>query len=170
MRSADYWVRQAVHLYARRNYLRRPAGKGASAVLAHAAANVEARGVRSFRVEDRIAAANDFVEAGYEVNVNFGPVIVKEGRQRDYIELFGMLDATLSQAAQAELAAEVIFLTRSEELREVNPSWHPKGRGCSGVRRSRRRRSRRQAATGCFAAKRGSNAASCESSGLRLRG
>ncbi len=126
--------------------------------------------VRSFRVEDRIAAANDFVEAGYEVNVNFGPVIVKEGRQRDYIELFGMLDATLSQAAQAELAAEVIFLTRSEELREVNFSWRPKGRGCSGVRRSRRRRSRRQAATGCFAAKRGSNAASCESSGLRLRG
>jgi DNA repair photolyase len=30
--------------------------------------------VRTSRVEDRVAAINDFFEAGYEVNVNFGPV------------------------------------------------------------------------------------------------
>lgn len=83
--------------------------------------------VGTSRVEERIAAVNDFVEAGYEVNVNFGPVIVKEGWQGDYVELFGMLDAALSRAAKAQLAAEVIFLTHSEELHEVNLSWHPKG-------------------------------------------
>jgi hypothetical protein len=32
----------------------------------------------------RRRAINDFSEAGYEFNVNFGPVIAKEGWQRDY--------------------------------------------------------------------------------------
>jgi spore photoproduct lyase len=83
--------------------------------------------VRASRVEDRVLAINDFVEAGYEVNVNFGPVIVKDGWQSDYVELFGMLDAALSEAAKKQLAAEVIFLTHTEELHDVNLSWHPKG-------------------------------------------
>ncbi len=83
--------------------------------------------VRTSRIEDRIAAINDFVEAGYEVNVNFGPVIVKEGWREDYEELFGMLDAALSPAAKAQLAAEVIFLTHTKELHDVNLQWHPKG-------------------------------------------
>ena len=78
-------------------------------------------------MEDRIAALDDFVEAGYEVNVNFGPVIVKEGWQDDYAELFGMVDASLSQEAKAQLAAEVIFLTHTEELHETNLRWHPEG-------------------------------------------
>jgi DNA repair photolyase len=65
--------------------------------------------VRASRVEDRIAAINDFVEAGYEVNVNFGPVIVKRGWREDYAKLFGMLDDALSPAAKKQLAAEVIF-------------------------------------------------------------
>ena len=80
--------------------------------------------VRTLRVEDRIVAINDFVEAGYEVNVNFGPVIFKEGWLSDYADLFGMLDSALSQA---QLAAEVIFLTHTEESHEVNLSWHPEG-------------------------------------------
>jgi len=83
--------------------------------------------VRTSPVRDRILAINDFVEAGYEVNVNFGPVILKRGWQDDYAELFGMLDDALSGRAKAQLAAEIIFLTHSEELHEVNLGWHPKG-------------------------------------------
>ena len=83
--------------------------------------------VRTSKVEDRISAIDDFVEAGYEVNVNFGPVIVKEGWQNDYAGLFGMIDATLSHKAKAQLSAEVIFLTHTEELHEVNLRWHPEG-------------------------------------------
>ena len=83
--------------------------------------------VRTSRVEERIVAINDFVEAGYEVNVNFGPVIVKDGWREDYAELFGMLDDALSAAAKEQLAAEVIFLTHTRELHEVNLRWHPKG-------------------------------------------
>jgi spore photoproduct lyase len=83
--------------------------------------------VRTSRVEERIAAINDFFEAGYEVNVNFGPVVVKDGWREDYTQLFGMLDEALSPAAKDQLAAEVIFLTHTRELHEVNLRWHPKG-------------------------------------------
>ncbi len=38
-----------------------------------------------------------------------------------------MLDSALSQVAKAQLAAEVIFLTHTEELHEMNLSWHPEG-------------------------------------------
>jgi spore photoproduct lyase len=83
--------------------------------------------VRTSRVEDRILAINDFVEAGYEVNVNFGPVILKDGWRKDYAGLFSKLDDALSEKAKRQLAAEIIFLTHTEELHEVNLGWHPKG-------------------------------------------
>src|SRR4028119_443237 len=83
--------------------------------------------VRTSPVERRIAAIDDFVEAGYEVNVNFGPVILKDGWLDDYAELFGMLDAALSPASKAQLAAEVIFLTHTREMHDVNLGWHPDG-------------------------------------------
>ncbi len=83
--------------------------------------------VRTSPVWRRIAAIDDFVGAGYEVNVNFGPVILKDGWLEDYAELFGMLDAALSPASKAQLAAEVIFLTHTRELHDVNLGWHPEG-------------------------------------------
>jgi spore photoproduct lyase len=83
--------------------------------------------VRTSRIEDRILAINDFVDAGYEVNVNFGPVILTDGWRADYASLFSMLDDALSEKAKRQIAAEIIFLTHSEELHEVNLRWHPKG-------------------------------------------
>ena len=53
--------------------------------------------VRTSRVEDRVLAINDFVDTGYEVNVNFGPVILKDGWRKDYVALFSMLDDALSK-------------------------------------------------------------------------
>ena len=83
--------------------------------------------VRTSRVEDRVLAINDFVDAGYEVNVNFGPVILTDGWRADYASLFSMLDDALSGKAKRQLAAEIIFLTHSEELHHANLRWHPKG-------------------------------------------
>jgi spore photoproduct lyase len=83
--------------------------------------------VRTSRIENRILAINDFVDAGYEVNVNFGPVILSDGWRADYAALISMLDDALSKKAKRQLAAEIIFLTHSEELHEVNLRWHPKG-------------------------------------------
>lgn len=82
--------------------------------------------VRTSPVTERIAAINDFVDAGYEVNVNFAPVIVYDGWQRDYADLFTLLNDTLSPTAKAQMAAEVAFLTHNTQLHEVNLRWHPK--------------------------------------------
>ncbi|KQR15451.1 spore photoproduct lyase family protein [Deinococcus sp. Leaf326] len=76
---------------------------------------------------ERLAAINDFVEAGYEVHLNFSPVIIFEGWTTAYRELFDQVDAVLSSKAKAQLAAEVIFLTHNAGLHEVNLGWHPKG-------------------------------------------
>ena len=82
--------------------------------------------VRTSPMKERIAAVNDFVEAGYEVHLNFSPIILYEGWLADYAALFNELDDTLSPAAKAQVKAEVIFLTHNEALHEVNLSWHPK--------------------------------------------
>ncbi|MFF2347180.1 spore photoproduct lyase family protein [Pseudarthrobacter sp. NPDC058119] len=81
--------------------------------------------VRTSPVAERMAAINDFVEAGYEVHVNFSPVIITGTWLADWEELLRQLDETLSEAAKAQLAAEVIFLTHNEQLHEVNLGWHP---------------------------------------------
>ncbi|PNY79393.1 spore photoproduct lyase family protein [Deinococcus koreensis] len=80
-------------------------------------------------IPERLAAINEFVEAGYEVHLNFSPVIIFEGWTQAYRELFGQVDAALTPAAKAQLAAEVIFLTHNAGLHEVNLGWHPKAEG-----------------------------------------
>ncbi|BDI34030.1 spore photoproduct lyase family protein [Capsulimonas corticalis] len=83
--------------------------------------------VRTSPMAERIAAVNDFVEAGYEVHLNLSPVIVTENWLALYAELFEEIDAALSPRAKAQLAAECIFLTHNEGLHRVNLGWHPRG-------------------------------------------
>jgi spore photoproduct lyase len=82
--------------------------------------------VRTSAIEDRIGAVDDFVRAGYEVHLNFSPVIVYEGWEEDYRPLFERIDDTLSTQAKQQLRAEIIFLTHNEQLHEVNLHWHPR--------------------------------------------
>jgi spore photoproduct lyase family protein len=82
--------------------------------------------VRTSPIPERIAAVDDFVRAGYEVHLNFSPVILHEGWEAEYRELFAQVDAGLSDAAKAQLKAEIIFLTHNAGLHEVNLRWHPK--------------------------------------------
>lgn len=82
--------------------------------------------VRAAKIEERIAAISDFVAAGYEVHVNFAPVIIYDGWLNDYAALFKHVDEAISAEAKAQLKAEVIFLTHNEQLHEVNMGWHPK--------------------------------------------
>ncbi|HZI08453.1 MAG TPA: spore photoproduct lyase family protein [Archangium sp.] len=82
--------------------------------------------VRTSPLSERIAAIDDFVAAGYEVHLNFSPVVVTDGWQAEYDALFQQLDDTLGDKAKEQLAAEVIFLTHNERLHEVNLRWHPK--------------------------------------------
>ena len=82
--------------------------------------------VRTSPMPERIAAIDAFVAAGYEVHVNFSPVILYEGWEEDWRALFRALDAGLQPAAKAQLKAEIIFLTHNAALHEVNLRWHPK--------------------------------------------
>ena len=83
--------------------------------------------IRTSPMAERIAAVNDFVAAGYEVHVNFSPVIVHEGWEAEWRQLFQQIDDVLTPAAKAQLKCEVIMLTHNEALHDVNLAWHPKG-------------------------------------------
>jgi spore photoproduct lyase family protein len=82
--------------------------------------------VRTSPMAERIAAINDFVDAGYEMHLNFSPVILHDGWRRNYVELFQNLNDVLSARTKAQLACEIIFLTHNAALHEVNLGWHPK--------------------------------------------
>ena len=82
--------------------------------------------VRTSPISERIAAINDFVAAGYEIHLNFSPVVVYEGWRDDYAELFRQVNEALSEQARRQIAAEVIFLTHNEGLHHVNLGWHPR--------------------------------------------
>ncbi len=81
--------------------------------------------VRTTPIAQRIAFIDELVRAGYEVHVNLSPVVVYDGWLDDWAELCDQLDAALSSASKAQLAAEVIFLTHNAQLHEVNLGWHP---------------------------------------------
>lgn len=89
--------------------------------------------VRTDSIEKRIAAINDFYDAGYEVHVNFSPVIVYSGPdgdrkawRDDYRDLFRQLDAALRPDVKAQLKCEVIFLTHNQGQHQANLAINPK--------------------------------------------
>jgi spore photoproduct lyase family protein len=83
--------------------------------------------VRTSLIRNRIAAINEFYDAGYEVHVNFAPVIVYNGWEEDYILLFEELADSVNEDAKRQLKAEVIFLTHNQNLHELNKTFHPLG-------------------------------------------
>ncbi|MFB7084552.1 spore photoproduct lyase family protein [Streptomyces sp. NPDC056296] len=82
--------------------------------------------VRTSPVAERIAAAGDFLDAGYEVHFNLSPVVVRPGWEEAWAELLRHLDDVLPDRVKRQAAAEVIMLTHNRELHEVNLGWHPR--------------------------------------------
>jgi spore photoproduct lyase family protein len=83
--------------------------------------------IRTSTVRDRIAALDDFVDAGYEVHLNLSPVIVHETWLAEWAELLEQVADGTSARTRAQLAAEIIFLTHNDQLHEVNLGWHARG-------------------------------------------
>ena len=83
--------------------------------------------VRTSGISERIAAINDFVAAGYEVHLNFSPVIYYDNWLDDYLELFTEIDEVLNEKSKQQLKCEIIFLTHNSQLHDVNMQWHPAG-------------------------------------------
>ncbi|MEU5719827.1 spore photoproduct lyase family protein [Streptomyces sp. NPDC020403] len=82
--------------------------------------------IRTSPVADRIAAAADFVDAGYEVHFNLSPVVLRPGWRHDWAQLLVHLDDVLPARVKEQAAAEIIMLTHNQQLHEVNLGWHPR--------------------------------------------
>ncbi|MEU6313587.1 spore photoproduct lyase family protein [Streptomyces sp. NPDC047014] len=82
--------------------------------------------IRTSPVEQRIAAAGDFLEAGYEVHFNLSPVVVRPGWEQDWALLLQHMDEVLPRAVKEQAGAEVIMLTHNRDLHELNLAWHPR--------------------------------------------
>lgn len=82
--------------------------------------------VRTTPVPERIAALPALHAAGYELHLNFSPVVLHAGWEAEWDTLFQQVDAALPEPVKRQLACEVIFLTHHEGLHAVNLAWHPK--------------------------------------------
>ena len=71
-------------------------------------------------IASRIMAINKFIEAGYDVHVNFSPVIIHEGWYSKYAELFTLVNMGVADKNKDKVKAEVIFLTHNEGKHKYN--------------------------------------------------
>ena len=67
---------------------------------------------------DRIKAIDQFVAKGWDVHINYSPVIVTDGWEKEYEELFKLVDEHINY--KRFVKAEVIFLTHNENKHEYN--------------------------------------------------
>ena len=74
---------------------------------------------------DRIKAIDRFITAGYDVHINFSPVVVYQNWLDDYATLFKLIDKHVSH--KDKVKCEVIFLTHNKEKHEVNLANNVKG-------------------------------------------
>lgn len=82
---------------------------------------------KSAKIINRIKAINTFIEAGYEVHINFSPVILYQGWEKDYRDLFKLVNNLVKEEYKTEVKAEVIFLTHNKSKHISNLKINPKG-------------------------------------------
>ena len=70
------------------------------------------------KIIDRIKAVDTFIKAGYDVHLNFSPVIYYDKWLQDYKELFEMCNEYIIN--KDKVKCEVIFLTHNENKHEYN--------------------------------------------------
>ena len=70
------------------------------------------------KIIDRIKAVDAFIEAGYDVHLNFSPVVVYDGWYEDYDLLFKMCDDYIEN--KEGVLSEVIFLTHNVDKHQYN--------------------------------------------------
>ena len=78
---------------------------------------------KTSKIIDRIKAINAFIDAGYDVHVNYSPIIVYDGWLDDYADLFHMMNEHVKYKDQ--VLAECIFLTHNFKKHTINLGRHP---------------------------------------------
>lgn len=76
------------------------------------------------KIIDRIKAINVFIEAGYDVHVNYSPIIVYDGWLKDYEFIFHMMQDYVEY--KDGVLAECIFLTHNQKRHDYNLVYNPK--------------------------------------------
>ena len=71
-------------------------------------------------IKDRITAVNKFIEAGYDVHLNFSPVVVTDTWLHDYKILFNQVNKLINDDYKSNISCEVIFLTHNKQKHEYN--------------------------------------------------
>jgi DNA repair photolyase len=71
-------------------------------------------------IKKRVKFINQLYNAGYEVHVNFSPVVYYKGWIKDYEQLFDFINESCSEEVKSQLKCEVIFLTHNESLHKYN--------------------------------------------------
>ncbi len=74
---------------------------------------------------DRLNAVNDFITAGYDVHLNFSPVIMNANTKDLYEDLFHLVNNTIKDEYKPSVKSEVIMLTHNEKMHEYNLKENP---------------------------------------------
>ena len=72
------------------------------------------------KIIDRIKAINDFYKAGYQVHINFSPIICNQGCSDEYIKLFQQINELVDDEIKSSIQCECIFLTHNTKMHEYN--------------------------------------------------
>lgn len=72
------------------------------------------------KILQRIKAINKYIEAGFDVHINFSPVVVYDNWLEDYKTLFKLVNDNVVE--KSKVFCEVIFLTHHQGLHEFNLS------------------------------------------------
>ena len=75
------------------------------------------------KIIDRIKAIDTFIDAGYDVHVNFSPIVVCPTWLEEYEELFNLLNDNVSN--KDKVFSECIFLTHNDKKHNTNLAEQP---------------------------------------------
>lgn len=78
-------------------------------------------------IKERLKHINEFKSAGYDVHLNFSPVIITDTWEEDYKELFNMVNNYIDDNIKNSIKAEVIFLTHNIKKHEYNKEKNLRG-------------------------------------------
>ena len=78
---------------------------------------------KTSKILDRLKAIDRFIDAGYDVHVNYSPIIVYDGWLEDYKDLFNLVNTHVKN--KDIVLSECIFLTHNFKKHTVNISRHP---------------------------------------------
>lgn len=72
------------------------------------------------KIIDRIRAINEYYDAGYDVHINYSPIVMFKGFKQSYGMLFEMIDKLIDDDIKQNVKAECIFLIHNKVLHAHN--------------------------------------------------